>query len=162
MNKKLSSLLYAFHFPGLAFVMTLVPFFWHGNSINLIYSLLFFWIIIDPQRIHYSFMVFIGLFQDLYTYYGLGVYGCLYALFMIFLLTQRRQLLNRSFLLQWVAFAVTLFLIKSCQELMEYSVYNRMGSIFEIVSDTLISILIFPLIYKINALLYKKVQPINA
>lgn len=160
MNKAvLSSLFYAFYFPCMTFIIMIIPMACHLGQLNLIYSVLFFWIIIDPQRIHYSFMIIISLCQDLCMHSYLGVQGCLYAVFMIFLLTQRRQLLNRSFILQWAAFAVTLFILNAIKVFVEFVLYHHTWTIYEIMIDNILPIMIFPIVYQMNAMLYKKVLP---
>ena len=144
-------------FPAIASLTVIMPTLLHFDQINLLYGVLFFWIVANPNAISYGLILFLSLFQDILTHAYLGIHQIFYAVFIGFLVSQRRQLLNRSFLLIWSAFFVTLFGLTALKYFFNYIMHAETVSLSQLILETVIPVLIFPLIFKINAWLYTKV-----
>jgi rod shape-determining protein MreD len=149
-------------FPALIITAALLPVLLHLGRLNLVYSVLFFWIMANPQRIRFGFLFGISLLQDLLNHTYLGVHCSLYAIFMIFLLSQLRQLVNRGFLLTWVAFSVSLFTLMAVKSFLSFMIYHQILTLYEFIIEDFLPILLFPLVYQACAYLYIKVFPKHA
>jgi cell shape-determining protein MreD len=69
--------------------------------------LIFVLTLVTPRATPWVGIVVVGALQDVLSNYPLGLHSYLYALYGFFLLTQRRFLFKKAFLLTWMAFSLT-------------------------------------------------------
>lgn len=72
-----------------------------------ILPLIFILTLMTPRAIPWAGILLVGALQDILSNYPLGLHSFLYALYGFFLLTQRRFLFKKAFLLTWMAFSLT-------------------------------------------------------
>ena len=63
--------------------------------------------LVMPRSIPWAGILLVGALQDILSNYPLGLHSFLYVLYGFFLLTQRRFLFKKAFLLTWMAFSLT-------------------------------------------------------
>ncbi len=152
----------SFLFSSLAIIAILIPAMFHLGRLNLMYSIIFLWLLADPQKMTFSVIFVLSLLQDLLNHSYLGAQASLYAVFMIFLLSQRRQLMNRSFLLTWVAFATSLFALMALKSFLGFIFYQQTLTLYEFVMEDIIPVLLFPLVFQACTFLNSKVSTQDA
>ena len=92
-----------------AFLALFIP---HGDLIeapDLCAPLLFFWALFGAEAVPLSIILIIGVFEDASLYQPLGLHSFVYLLTWGLLLTQRRFLYQKPFLLLWFVFACVFF-----------------------------------------------------
>jgi rod shape-determining protein MreD len=135
-------------FPGLALLATLMAPALHLGRLNLLYSVLFFWLLTNPPCISFGLVFMLSVLQDILYHTYLGTHCSLYALFMLFIMSQRRQLFNRSFLLIWAAFSVSLFALMALKSFLGFVLYQQTVTLFEFFMEVLLPILLFPVVFQ--------------
>ena len=73
---------------------------------SLILIIIFFWTMIDTERLSPIFIFVLGLIEDLISGTPLGSWSLAYLLAYSFVVTQGGVLMTRSFLMQWMVFGL--------------------------------------------------------
>lgn len=130
-----------------------VPFF-VDMYVPMVIVSLFYWIIVRPDLMRPLFVFILGFFSDVMYQNPLGFHSLLFLLFYVLIASQRRFLINRSFLFLWGAFSILLipyFLLRWCLASLLFLTFMPFWAM---IGQILLLIGLFPVIGGICAKMY--------
>lgn len=121
---------------------------------HLVYDVLFFWILADPSRLNFSFILIVSLWQDILDGYIFGMHALLYIVFIGFLVSQKRHIVHQGFWLIWCVFSITHFAISALQALINYYFYGYTLTASKALLQNIVPIILFPIVFQVSHTLY--------
>lgn len=109
----------------------------------------FYWGLYNPKRLNQYVVLFIGLFQDVVYGTTLGATSLLLLGFLWAVTTQREQVMNQSFALCWLLLGAGITLFAFASWLLNSALVGYLVFDITLLYQCIISILCYPLLYKL-------------
>lgn len=91
---------------------------------DFFYMVIYYWTVYRPQLLPCAAILFLSLLKDIIEYNTLGISSLSALFFQLIILSQRKFLFNRAFIVVWLGFAFCLAIILVLQVILQNSAWT--------------------------------------
>lgn len=128
-------------------------------SFNLIYVVIYYWILKKPELLSYSLIFFAGVINDIVTGLPIGISSIDY-LFLCGIASYFRNItLRPSLIIDWLAFFPTLLIINSIHYSILKVFFETDINYYYLIANTFLTLAIYPLAGIFFNIVFKLISP---
>ena len=123
----------------------------HNFTINLIYIIIFFWSLKNPDHLGYGFIFIAGIINDVIQDFPIGISSLDYLLISVIAAFMRNRIVFHNFFYDWTIFFITILIVGSINYVILVTVFKVSIIYNALILGLFITFLIYPIFSKLFA-----------
>ena len=123
-------------------------------SFNLIYIVIFYWVLKKPDALGYGLIFFAGIINDVVQNFPIGISSINYLFLCAIAAFIRTRTLLPSLLYDWILFFIAILIVSSINFSISTMIFDIPISYGTLMSSSIITFLVYPIFSKIFSIIY--------